>query len=431
MTPATRPLRLVLDAMRPLTYGIVQAGDDFPGGVPYIRPIDMTATNGVKVVEGLLRTSPAIAAQYKRSEVRTGDVVLSIGPSYGKVMIVPSELDGANLTQGTARLAPGNDVTSRWLYWILQSQPVREYWDTVVAGGTFSALNLAPLGATPIHCPPLDVQRRIADFLDDQVARIDTVGQLRSRQRRLAHEVAQSQITAALLRGGAVLGSPPWFTDLPEDVAVRPLRALWRVIDCKHRTPEYVDEGIPVVSPGDVRPGLLDLSVCHRFVDETDYRDLADDLRRCLPGDIVYSRNASAGTAAFIDSPEPFTMGQDVCRITSQYENQRYLTYALNYLVKPQLDAVRVGSTFTRINVDQIKALRVPVPSRDQQDKIAQECLRLGDQETTVTTALDRSLCLLEDRKRSLITAAVTGEFDVSTASSRARHAAMAGQSVG
>jgi type I restriction enzyme S subunit len=61
----------------------------------------MTDEGGVPVPQDLKRTAPEIAAAYSRSAVRKGDLVVSIGPSYGKVMVVPDELDGANLTQGT------------------------------------------------------------------------------------------------------------------------------------------------------------------------------------------------------------------------------------------------------------------------------------------------------------------------------------------
>lgn len=115
------PLKRLVDASRPITYGIVQAGADVYGGVPYIRPVDMSEHGGVVDPSELRTTSHEIAAQYRRSSVRCGDIVVSIGPSYGKTMVVPAELDGANLTQGTARVAPARDVDARYLRWSLRS----------------------------------------------------------------------------------------------------------------------------------------------------------------------------------------------------------------------------------------------------------------------------------------------------------------------
>ena len=92
----TKKLKYLVDPSRPITYGIVQCGPFVPGGVPYIRPADMSDEGGIATPE-LLRTSPEIAAAYKRSEVEAGDLIVSIGPSFGKVMIVPATLTGGRI----------------------------------------------------------------------------------------------------------------------------------------------------------------------------------------------------------------------------------------------------------------------------------------------------------------------------------------------
>jgi type I restriction enzyme S subunit len=125
------------------------------------------------------------------------------------------------------------------------------------------------------------------------------------------------------------------------------LKRRWQIIDCKHRTPAYVDEGYSVTSPGDLSPGRIDLSRCHRFVDDADFGDLTEG-RRPKRGDIIYSRNASAGIAAYVDTDQPFCMGQDVCLITSSDQEQRFLMYALNTIGADQLAPIKIGSTITR-----------------------------------------------------------------------------------
>lgn len=209
----------------------------------------------------------------------------------------------------------------------------------------------------------------------------------------------------------------PWFTAITGG-RVTKLSGPWSVVDCKHRTPNYVESGYPVISPGDITAGRLDLSVATRFVTEHDFSDLADEPRRCLPGDVVYSRNASAGTAAYVDTDAPFTMGQDVCRITSRNENQLYLAYCLNYLTVPQLEAARVGSTFTRINVAQINGLSIPYRDPTAQAAVAARCDEIERAASAFRHDLNCSIELLAQYKRSLIAAAVTGEVDVTRAES-------------
>jgi len=138
-------LKRVTDESRPITYGIVQAGPNVEGGVPYIRPADMHDEAGVRDLKSLLRTSEAIASSYGRSAIASGDLVCSIGPSFGKVMVVPEELTGGNLTQGTARVAISHKNSARFFFWAMRSPEAFQEWESSVGGATFRALNLGPL----------------------------------------------------------------------------------------------------------------------------------------------------------------------------------------------------------------------------------------------------------------------------------------------
>ena len=82
-----------------ITYGIVQAGPDIEGGIPYIRTSDMAGTALPET--GYLRTSLEIADAYQRSAVTEGDLVIAIRATVGKTLPVPVWLDGANLTRAS------------------------------------------------------------------------------------------------------------------------------------------------------------------------------------------------------------------------------------------------------------------------------------------------------------------------------------------
>lgn len=190
-------LKRFVEPNRPITYGIVQCGEDVPNGVPYIRPVDMTDEGGTDL-DGLRRTASEIAAAYLRSTIRPGDIVVSIGPSFGKVMIVPEALDGANLTQGTARVAPSTDVLTRFLFWCLRSGAVHQAWEALVTGATFRALNLEPLSRTIVAVPPLPEQRTIAAFLDRETERIDVAVSKVEQSVAMLREYRTALISAAV-----------------------------------------------------------------------------------------------------------------------------------------------------------------------------------------------------------------------------------------
>ncbi|MDB2240821.1 restriction endonuclease subunit S [Halorubrum ezzemoulense] len=159
-----------------ITYGIVQPGPHVEGGVPYINTEDMT--DGDIPKEGLNRTSEEIAKKYSRSEIHTGELVVTIRATVGAVDQVPPDLDGANLTRGTARVVPGDSVSNRFLLWAIRSNAIQSEFDIRVKGTTFDEINLEQLGKVPIPYPEdKNEQREIVNILssiDSQIENEET-----------------------------------------------------------------------------------------------------------------------------------------------------------------------------------------------------------------------------------------------------------------
>jgi type I restriction enzyme S subunit len=178
--------------------GIVQAGPHVEHGVPYIRPADMTDEGGLADAHGIQRTSGEIALSYRRSTIRTGDLVCSIGPSFGKVMRTPAWLDGGNLTQGTARVAVASSYDTQFIFWFLRSRVAVAQWESSVGGATFRALNLGPLAETLLVVPAAAEQHAIGSFLSRETARLDLLTAEAQRAIALLQERRAALISAAV-----------------------------------------------------------------------------------------------------------------------------------------------------------------------------------------------------------------------------------------
>ncbi|MBF6466379.1 restriction endonuclease subunit S [Nocardia beijingensis] len=345
-----------------------------------------------------------------------GTVILSRTASVGF-----SAMLGAAMatSQDFATWTCGHRVDPKFLLHVLRG--MAPDLKRVSMGSTHKTIYMPDIEQLRTPLPPLEEQRRIADFLDAETSRIDKVASLRSLQRNLVKQRIDRRV--ADLAVGAEFATQPtgnvWVPYIHPGWQVVPLKRRWRIVDCKHRTPTYVETGYPVISPGDISPGRLDLSRAHRFVDHEDYVDLADDLRRPRLGDIVYSRNASVGIAAYVDNDLPFTMGQDVCRITSDSESQLFLSYVLNTIALHELESVQVGSTFSRVNISVLLELSIPYPPADVQEELARKMDDVTLRGQDLLQLLDLQLGVLAERRQALITAAVTGQFDVTTASGR------------
>ncbi|MCU4974865.1 restriction endonuclease subunit S [Halobacteria archaeon AArc-m2/3/4] len=155
-----------------VTYGIVQAGPHVDDGVPYIKTGDMT--DGKLELKGLSRTSTEIAEDYDRSKIRTGELVITIRATVGVVHQVPPELDGGNLTQGTARISPKDSIDNRYLLWAIRTNIVQSLIDARTKGSTFNEITLGTLRKVPIPYPVnLEEQKIIAERLDKISEKLD------------------------------------------------------------------------------------------------------------------------------------------------------------------------------------------------------------------------------------------------------------------
>lgn len=192
----TQELRRLVCAGTTITYGIVQAGPDVPGGIPYIRTSDMSGDE--LPPDGYLRTSPEIDASYRRSKVAVGDIVVAIRASVGKALLVPPHLEGANLTQGTAKVSPGPLTHRRYLLYALNSTPSQQRFSALAKGATFREITLDMLRRLAVPLPPLSEQEAIAAYLDAETAKLDALTAKVRRAIERLQEYRTALISAAV-----------------------------------------------------------------------------------------------------------------------------------------------------------------------------------------------------------------------------------------
>lgn len=179
-----------------ITYGIVQAGPHVEGGIPYIKTSDMSGES--LPLEGYSRTSSEIDQSYSRSKVFFGDLVIAIRASVGKCLPLPEELDGANLTQGTAKISPGEYVERDYLLHLINSAGLQIYFDSMAKGATFKEITLDMLRRTPVLIPPLAEQRDIARYLSTELKSFQNLLQETEKAISLLKERRTALISAAV-----------------------------------------------------------------------------------------------------------------------------------------------------------------------------------------------------------------------------------------
>ncbi|AND69512.1 hypothetical protein ATSB10_20580 [Dyella thiooxydans] len=182
-------LRDICEPGRPITYGILKPGPELEHGIPYIRVADFPG-NKLRL-EGIKKTSEEIDQLFKRARLRAGDLLLSIRGSVGRLIKIPAELEGANITQDTARLSISPTVSTDYVYWALLAESTQRRMRAATRGVAVRGINIGDVRALQIPLPSRDEQdeivRRVeqlfafADQLEAKVAiakqRIDTLTQ--------------------------------------------------------------------------------------------------------------------------------------------------------------------------------------------------------------------------------------------------------------
>ena len=269
--------------------------------------------------------------------------------------------------------------------------------------------------------PPLTEQTQIAAFLDRETAKIDALVAEQQRLVELLKEKRQAVISHAVTKGlnpNAPMKDSgiEWLGEVPAHWTFGPLKRSWSVTDCKHVTAEFVEDGIPLASIREVQSRWVSLEDA-KCTTEHFYEMLIEGGRRPMPGDLIFSRNATVGEVAQVRHEHPrFAMGQDVVllRKLSPDSSSDYLHHVIrSSVVAQQLAVLMIGSTFKRINVEEIRTILVPAPPPLEQKQIAVFLERENERAEALTSEAERAIELLQERRTALISAAVTGKIDV------------------
>ena len=384
----------------------------YDGELPWVTIADMTQMS----VDDTKSKISHIAVQDKGAKiVPAGSMLFSFKLSVGKVAFLTID---SYTNEAIAGFLPSGPLDLNfWKYSAPEFIPM--YGRENIYGATL--LNQELISSVRFFAPAKAEQTQIARFLDYEAARIDALIEEQQRLIELLKEKRQAVISHAVTKGLDPTvpmkdSGVEWLGEVPAHWAVADLKWYWSVTDCKHVTAEFVDDGIPLASIREVQSRYVALDNAKQTT-EVFYRQLIEGGRELVAGDLIFSRNATVGEVAQVAHwHPPFAMGQDVCVLKKQYEwlSSDYLQAVLRSpVVIVQLDSLMIGSTFKRVNVEDIRGIIVPMPPQEEQQIIAEYLLHEAAIFDSLLSAAQSTIAFLQERRSALISAAVTGKIDV------------------
>jgi type I restriction enzyme S subunit len=191
---------------------------------------------------------------------------------------------------------------------------------------------------------------------------------------------------------------------IPEEWEIVELAEITRVVDSLHQTPSFAEDGYPMVRVTDIKTGNLSF-VGTLMVTEAVFTEFTKNYKP-KRGDIVLSRVGSYGVSSFVETDEPFCMGQNTVVLHPKLP-PRFLYYVLNSRnTQQQIDDGSYGSGYKSLSLKNIKELRIPVPPTDDEQRAIATALSDMD---ALLAALDRLIAKQRDLKQAAMQQLLTG----------------------
>ncbi|WP_143276394.1 restriction endonuclease subunit S domain-containing protein [Brachybacterium nesterenkovii] len=302
---------------------------------------------------------------------------------------------------GFATLTPANHLEPRFLkYAVLSDKFVFEV-SRRSTGVSYPAITPQELVRIPIHRPAIEVQRTIADYLDHETAEIDALIADLEHTSRLFFERLTARRDAAFASARAK----------------HPLRRLKTVASLRggngfpHAEQGHVDRELPFFKVGSLagaENGVL------RSSENTIDHETASRLGATTfaPGTCVMAKiGAALLLARTATLAVPSCIDNNMLGITPVGDmDPTYLRFALGSI---SIAPFALPGAVPSLDVGAFRDAAIPVPSLTEQRAIVE---RLNHETVTSDDAvadLTRAITLAKERRAALITAAVTGQIDV------------------
>ncbi|MFD7709724.1 restriction endonuclease subunit S [Streptomyces sp. NPDC059786] len=394
----TNHVRLKMIAQ--IRYGLGQPPRISSTGVPIIRATNVS--QGKITTQNMIRAHLADLPLNRAPLLREGEIlVVRSGALTGDSARIPAAWSGS-APGYDLRVTPNISVDSRYVAYCLLSKPVLDQMKLASSRAAQPHLNAEELGDITIPSHSTDGQIRIANYLDVELRKLDDLADKKRRLVKLLDERIDSRILqhvgeSAIVRG--VAGVP-----------TLPIRRLL----IKVTRPAAADSGIITA----YRDGQVTERGARRAEGYTLSGSLEPTGQHVHVGDVVvHGLDGFAGAIGTSEADGNCSPVYHVC--TPRDGNAQFIGRLLRLLALQGYLGNFATSTRERAvdfrNWDLFGRIPVPVVPNPEQHEIGEWISQLRP----LRKAIEGSTALAAERRHALITAAVTGQFDVSTASGR------------
>ncbi|MEM3505343.1 MAG: restriction endonuclease subunit S [Archaeoglobaceae archaeon] len=297
------------------------------------------------------------------------------------------------------------------LYFLRLSRKRKIFWAMAKKAVNQASINQTELGKMKIVLPPLPEQQKIAEILSTVDEAIQKTNEVIAKTERLKKGLMQELLTKGI---GHKEFKDTEIGKIPKEWEVIKLEdACLEITDGSHWSPKEVEKSeYRIATVANLRETYIDINSC-KFISEEDYIRLVNEGDIPRRGDILFSKDGTVGIS-FAFKQDHYKIGLlssvAIIRPKPQLLFSDFGAYTLKSpKVFQQIIGLKTGTALRRITLNNLKRVKIPLPSIEEQQKIA-EILSTVDKKLEIER---NEKAKLERIKQGLMDLLLTGKVRV------------------
>jgi type I restriction enzyme S subunit len=393
-------------------------------GIPIIKTTDIKQGRIEKTITYI---DEELKDKFKSVVLKENDILMStvgskpevVNSAVGQIGKVQKEYVGALLNQNAVILRINDkNILNEYLFYFISSNNYRKYLDLYAHGTANQAsLSLKEILDFKMCLPDINIQRQIANFLDQKISEIDSLIADKEKLINLLEEKRQAIITETVTKGLNLNvkikdSGVEWIGKVPHEWEVKKLKYIGEaIIGLTYSPNDVTDEsGILVLRSSNVKDNQI------VFGDNVYVNTQIKDKLITKEGDIlICSRNGSRaliGKNAYIaKGNEGHSFGAFMIVFRSRYN--KYLSYVFNSTLFKNQSGSFLTSTVNQLTINNLYSFLIPMPTAEEQILICSYLDVKTSEIDTLKGDIKLQIEKLKEYRQSLISEVVTGKIDV------------------
>jgi len=355
--------------------------------------------------------------EIKSLKLQKNDVLISEGGDVGRSAIWNNELVECYIQNAINRARALKENNPKLLLYWMALLKESDYINVICNKATIAHYTAEKLEASPLFLPPAKEQQKIANFLDHETARIDTLIESQEKLIELLKEKRQAVISHAVTRGIPNKEQPnvpmkdsgvEWLGEVPAHWSVTRAKFISRIFIPQRNKPvlNETNDGISWATMDDMKSEYIKrtrLSVSDKAFKVAGSKILPKN-------SVIASCVGNFGIASI--SKIDLIINQQLQAFIPVNINSEYLKEII-YISKCYFELIGTAATLVYVNQQGFENLPVLLPSQEEQFGISKYIEQQRDKFELLINKCEEQIDLIKERKTALISAAVTGKIDV------------------